>query len=131
MRALLLSGVLVIAGVTGATLTLAGVASPATGPLTLVFLLGTPAVCLGLLLGGLDALARVIVSAAASVALAASIAEIMLVTSGWSPDGGIVATAIVSALLALAALVLRRRSRPPKRARPEPSPGGEEPALKT
>ena len=129
MRALLLSGALVVAGVTGAALTLSGVRSPATGPLTLVFVLGTPAVCLGLLLGGLDALARVIVSAAASVALAASIAEIMLVTSAWSPDGGVVATAIVPALLALAALVLRRRSGPPKRA--ETSPEGAEPVPET
>lgn len=131
MRALLLSGVLVLAGVTGAALTLAGVHSAATGPLTLAFVLGTPAVCVGLLLGGLDALARVIVSVAASVALAASVAEIMIVTSGWSPDGGVIATAIVSALLVIAAVVLRRRARSPKRAQAAPSPGGEEPVLES
>ncbi|MGH3375244.1 MAG: hypothetical protein ACRDP6_10930, partial [Actinoallomurus sp.] len=101
MRALLLLGAPVIAGVTGAVLTLTGVRSPATGPLTLLFVLVTPAVFVGLLLGGLDALARAIVAGSASMALAASIAEVMLVTSGWSPDGGIVATAIACALLAV------------------------------
>jgi hypothetical protein len=130
MRALLLYGAIVLAGVTGAALTLAGVDSPATGPLTLVFVLVTPAVCVGLLLGGLDGPARVIVSGAASVTLAASIAEVMLVTSGWSPDGGVIATAVASALLALAALVLRRRSRPRKPAA-VPPPGSEEPALES
>jgi hypothetical protein len=127
LRALLLWSMVVLAGVTGAVLTLAGVESPATGPLTLVFVLAVPAICVGLLLGGLDVTARLIVSASASLVLAASIAEIMLVTSGWSPDGGIVATAIVSALLAAAALILRRHSRP---TRPEPVPDGE-PALDT
>jgi hypothetical protein len=130
MRALLLSGALVLAGVTGAALTLAGVHSPATGPLTLLFVLVTPAVCVGLLLRGLDLAARMIVSGAASVTLAASVAELMLVTSGWSPDGGVIATAAVSALLAVAALVLRRRSRPPKPAA-APPPGSEEPVLES
>lgn len=112
MRVFVLCGALVLAGVTGAVLTLAGVRSPVTGPLTLVFVLTTPAVCVGLLLRGLDPAARVIVSGAASVALAGSVAEVMLVTSRWSPDGGIVASAIASALLALTALVLRFRVRP-------------------
>ena len=129
MRALLLLGALVIAGVTGAVLTLTGVRSPATGPLTLLFVLVTPAVFVGLLLGGLDALARAIVAGSAAVALAASIAEVMLVTSGWSPDGGIVATAIACALLAVAVLVLRLRGRP---ARPSAVPSGkDEPVLES
>lgn len=127
MRALLLLGALVVAGATGAVLTLADVGSPATGPLTLVFVLLTPAVCVGSLLGGLDLPARAIVSGAASVALAASIAEVMLVTSGWSSDGGIIATAIACVLLAGVALLLRWRGRSAKVAEMPP----EEPALET
>ena len=122
MRALLLLGALVIAGVTGAVLTLTGVRSPATGPLTLLFVLVTPAVFVGLLLGGLDALARAIVAGSASVALAASIAEVMLVTSGWSPDGGIVATAITCAALAAGVVILRLHRRTPGRPAPAPAP---------
>jgi hypothetical protein len=123
MRALILLGTPVVAGLTGAALTLAGVRSPATGPLTLLFMLFTPALCVALLLPGLDALARVIVAGTASVTLAASVAEVMLVTAGWSPSGGIVATAITCAALAIAVVVLRRRSRP---AKPSPTPAREE-----
>jgi len=123
MRVVLLIGCSVAAGVTGAALTLAGVRSPATGPLSLVFVLLTPAVCVALLLPGLDALARSIVAGAASVALAGSIAEAMLVTSGWSPEGGIVATAITCAALTTAAAVLHVRRR--RTARPRPAPVAE------
>jgi hypothetical protein len=123
MRALILLGTPVVAGLTGAALTLAGVRSPVTGPLTLLFVLFTPAVCVALLLPGLDALARAIVAGTASVTLAASVAEVMLVTAGWSPNGGIVATAIASAALAVGVVVLRRRSRPTK---PAPAPADEE-----
>jgi hypothetical protein len=112
MRALLLLGTPVVAGLTGAALTLAGVRSPVTGPLTLVFVLYVPAFCVALLLSGLDALARAIVAGTASVALAGAIAEVMLVTAGWSPRGGVVATAIACAALGVAAVVPRRRSRP-------------------
>jgi uncharacterized membrane protein len=112
MRALLLLGTLVLAGLTGAALTLAGVETPANGSLTLLFVLFTPALCVAALLPGLDLLARAIVAGAASVALAGSVAEIMLVTSSWSPRGGLIAVIATSACLAVAALVLRRRSRP-------------------
>jgi hypothetical protein len=119
MRVVLLLGSLVAAGVTGAVLTLAGVRSPVTGPLTLVFVLLTPAVCVGVLLPGLDVLARSIVAVTAAIVLAGSIAEVMLVTAGWSPDGGIVATAIACAAMAAGAVVLHlRRRRTP--ARPAP-----------
>jgi hypothetical protein len=127
MRALLLLGALVVAGVTGAALTLAGARSPVTGPLTLLFVLFTPALCVALLLTGLDLLARTIVSGAASVALAAAVAEVMLVTSNWSPRGGIIATAIACAALAATALTLRRSARPPESA--GVPPGREEAAL--
>ncbi|GAB2847651.1 hypothetical protein GCM10027176_59080 [Actinoallomurus bryophytorum] len=109
MRALLLLGTLVLAGLTGAALTLAGVESPATGSLTLLFVLFTPALGVAMLMTGLDLLARAIVAGAASVALAASVAEVMLVTSSWSPRGGLIAIMIACVGLAIAALVLRPR----------------------
>jgi hypothetical protein len=112
MRSVLLLGAPVTAGVAGAACTVAGVDSPVTGALTLVFVLFTPALLVALLLPGLDALARWIVAGTASVVLAASVAEIMLVTGGWSPTGGLVATAIVCAGLGAAALAVHRRSRP-------------------
>lgn len=120
MRVVLLFATLVAAGVTGAVLTLARVDSPVTGPLTLVFVLLTPAACVALLLAGLDVLARAIVAGTAAVVLAGSVAEIMLVTTGWSPDGGIIATAIACAALAGGAgvLHLRRRRRTPRRPSP-------------
>jgi uncharacterized membrane protein len=120
MRAVLLLGVPVAAGVAGAALTVAGVDSPVTGPLTLVFVLFTPAVLVTSLLRGLDVLARWIVAGTASIVLAASVAEVMLVTGGWSPVGGLVTTAIACAGLGSAALVLRRRART---AAPAPADG--------
>jgi hypothetical protein len=125
MRALLLLGTLVIAGLTGAALTMAGVRSPVTGPLTLLFVLFTPALCVALLLSGLDLFARAIVGGTASVALAASIAEVMLVTSGWSPRGGVAATAIACAALGVTAAALRCRRRP---AEPAAAPSAAEAA---
>jgi uncharacterized membrane protein len=112
MRALLLLGAPAVAGLTGAALTLAGVPSPVTGPLTLLFVLFTPALCVALLLSGLDLLARAIVAGAASVALAGAIAVVMLVTAGWSPRGGVAATAIACLALGVTVIVLRRRFRP-------------------
>lgn len=109
MRALLSLGALVVGGLTGAALTLADAGSPVTGPLTLLFVLFAPAVCVASLLPGLDTPARVIVAGAASLALAGAVAEIMLVTSGWSPRGGIIATGIACAALAVTAVVLHRR----------------------
>lgn len=112
MRALLLLGTPVVAGLTGAALTLAGVRSPVTGPLTLLFVLFTPALCVALLLSGLDLLARAIVAGAASVALAGAIAEVMLVTATWSPRGGVAVIAIACAALGAVVIVPRRRFRP-------------------
>lgn len=109
MRGRLFLALLAAAGMTGAALTLAGVRSPATGPLTLLFLLYTPAICVALLLTGLDALARAIVAGAAALVLAAAVAEVMLVTAAWSPRGGVAAVTAVCALLATVAALKHRR----------------------
>jgi hypothetical protein len=79
-----------------------------------------------LMLRGLDVLARAIVAGTASLALAASVAEVMLVTAGWSPKGGIIATAIACAALAVAVLLLRRRRTRP--ATPTSTAAGEQDA---
>ncbi len=102
MRGLLL-GTLGIAGLVGAALTLGGVRSPATGPLTLLFLLVVPALCVAMLLTGIDPAARAIMAGAGAVVLSASIAEVMLVFSIWSPKGGVIAVAAACALLVVAA----------------------------
>jgi hypothetical protein len=121
MRALLLLGTPVAAGLAGAVLTVSSVSSPVTGPLTLLFVLLAPAVCVALLLPGLDPLARWIVAGTASVALAGAVAEIMLVTSTWSPRGGIIAVAATCFALAVPALFLHRRGVPEEEGgEPEP-----------
>jgi hypothetical protein len=110
MRGRLLLSALAV-GVIGAALTVSGVRSPVTGPLTLLFLLLTPAVCVALLLTGLEPLARAIVAGAAALALASAIAEVMLVASAWSPRAGVIVVGIACAVLALTAAVRRRRAR--------------------
>ncbi len=111
MQGRLVLGALTIAGLAGAALTLGGVGSPATGPLTLLFLLIVPAVCVASLLTGIDATGRAIMAGAGAVVLSSSIAEVMLVFSIWSPKGGVIAVAVACALLVVAAVV--RRLSPP------------------
>lgn len=122
MRVVVPLGIAVAAGVAGAALRLADVRTPATGWLTLVFVLLTPAVCVALLLPGLDPPARWIVSGTAALVLGGSIGEVMLVTSGWSAAGGLMATAVVCASLAAAAGVLRLRAHRHRPGRTEPVP---------
>ena len=126
MRGPLLLGIPNVAGLTGAVLTLTSPGSPVAGPLTLLFVLFTPAACVALLLTGLEALPRAIVAAAAAIALAAAVAETMLVTATWSPRGGVIAVGAVSALLATAAAVHRHRAGPGKRHGTAASDGDED-----
>jgi hypothetical protein len=115
MRGPLLLGIPNVAGLTGAVLTLTSPGSPLAGPLTLLFVLFTPAACVAVLLTGLEAVPRVIVGAAAAIALAAAVAETMLVTATWSPRGGVIAVGAVSALLATVAAVRQHRARSGRR----------------
>lgn len=98
-------GVLVVAGVAGAAPAAAGVRWPAGGPLTLLFLLIAPAAATALVLRAMDPAARAVVSGAAALVVDAAVAETMLVTSSWSPRGGIVAVGAVSAAIAALAAV--------------------------
>jgi hypothetical protein len=112
-------GVVALAGLAGAVLTVVGVRSPVVGALTLVFLLFTPALCLALLLTKLDLAGKAIVGGTLSVTLLVSTAEIMLVASAWSPRGGVLAVATVCALLSLVAGVRRLRRGPAEPPAPE------------
>jgi hypothetical protein len=110
---------IVIAGAAGAALTVAGVRSPVTGALTLLFVLFVPAVCVALLLPGLDPLGRAIAAGTASLTLCAAVAEIMLAASAWSPRGGVIAIALISAAPAAVAGIRRSRKNPPQPVRPD------------
>jgi hypothetical protein len=103
---------MVIAGTAGAAATVCGVRSPVTGALTLLFVLAVPAVCVALLLPGLDPPGRAVAAGTASLTLCAAVAEIMLAASAWSPRGGVIAIAVVSGILAGVSGVRRLRRTP-------------------
>ena len=104
------AGAFVAAGTAGAALMFAGVRTPVTGALTVLFLLAAPAAGTALLLRGLDRAARAVVAGAAALIVDTAVAETMLVTAHWSPRGGIVAVGAVSLALAALSAVVRRRS---------------------
>lgn len=93
-------------GLAGAILQLAGVESPLTGPLTLLFLLAEPALAVALLLPGLTPLARTIVAGSMSVVVNGTVSEVMLAVDAWSPRGGVAAVAVICGALAAIAAVL-------------------------
>jgi hypothetical protein len=75
--------------------------------LILLFLLVAPAGCFAALLPGLDTAARAIVSATAGLVILTLVAEVMLAASLWSPGGGLVAIAVICAVLLVLAWALR------------------------
>jgi hypothetical protein len=97
-----LVGVLVAAGAAGAGLAIAGVTSPATAILVLVFLAVAPTAAIAGLLRLPEASARLIIAGTANVALLALTALLMLAWGLWSPRGGLVAVAAITALCFLA-----------------------------
>lgn len=100
----------VAAGAAGAALALAGVQSPARAPLVLILLAVVPALAVASLLRGFDPLARVVVAAAAAAGIDVAVAEMMLVSGTWSPGLGLVAVAVISALIAAGRLLVSRRT---------------------
>ncbi|MEV5704554.1 hypothetical protein [Actinoallomurus sp. NPDC052274] len=96
---------LLLAGLVAVALLPSG--APRPGPLVLALALGTPACCTAWLLAGLDGAARGILAGLAAIALNAAVAEVMLVCSMWSPRGGLVAVAAVSAGLMVPAWAIR------------------------
>ncbi|MBC6464439.1 hypothetical protein [Actinomadura alba] len=67
--------------------------------LVLLLLVVPPAIGVAALLPGLDPAGRAVASAAGALVVVALVAEIMLVTSLWSPGGGLAAVAVISAVL--------------------------------
>lgn len=74
-----------------------------TVPAALVtaFLLGAPALAVGLSWRTVDALPRAVVAVAASLTLNGLVAETMLAIGAWSPPAGIVVVGIGAALVVL------------------------------
>ncbi|MEV5748288.1 hypothetical protein AB0L00_10755 [Actinoallomurus sp. NPDC052308] len=98
---------LLLAGLVAVALLPSG--APRPGPLALALALGTPACCTAWLLAGLDGAARGILAGLVAIALNAAVAEVMLVCSMWSPRGGLVAVAAVSAGLMVPAWAIRAK----------------------
>ncbi len=110
LRPLLAGAATAVAGF-GAVLALADSDSPLRGPLTLFFLLVTPAAAIAAALRGLDPFGRALAAIAGAVVLNMLVAQGMLAVHRWSVRGGIVAVAAISCLILLLVLVRRLRGR--------------------
>lgn len=107
----LLAGAATAVAAFGAMLALTGSDSALRAPLALFFLLAAPAAGIAALLRGLDPFARVLAALAGSVVLNMLVAQGMLATHRWSARGGVVAMAVISALILLPALLRRRKAK--------------------
>lgn len=94
----------VSAGLIGVGLALAGSSSPLRAPLVMLFLAAGPAMAVAGLLRGLDTFARIFAACAAMVVINVLVAEIMLAAGAWSPDSGLVAVVVITALIGVAQL---------------------------
>ncbi|MBC6459317.1 hypothetical protein [Actinomadura sp. HBU206391] len=65
----------------------------------LLLLVTAPTAACAALLPGLDPAGRAVVSATGGLVIVALVAEVMLVTSLWSPGGGLAAVTVISAAL--------------------------------
>ncbi|WP_406214796.1 hypothetical protein [Streptomyces canus] len=106
----LLAGAATAVGGFGALLAFSGSDSPLRAPLTLFFLLAAPAAGIAAALRGFDPFARVLASLAGSVVLNMLVAQGMLATHRWSARGGVMAMALISALILVLVLMRRRRT---------------------
>ncbi len=105
-----LAGLLVGAGSVGVILALAGVQSPIRTVLVLLFLAVAPTAAIFSLLRGFDGFARLILACVSTIVLLSLIAMIMLAAGLWSPTGGLLAVAGISAACALARLTPAARA---------------------
>jgi hypothetical protein len=95
----MLACAIVVAGLAGVGLALAGSGSPLRSPLVLLFLISAPAMAVAGFLNGLDIVARVFVSFVAMLVINACVAETMLAAGAWSPRTGLVAVVVIAAVL--------------------------------
>ena len=105
----LVLGVAVAAGAAGVGLELAGVDSCARTALVLVFLAVAPPVAIAGLLRTLDGFARLVIACTATVVILALTAIIMLAEGVWSPTGGLLAVAAITAACLVAQVPAVRR----------------------
>jgi hypothetical protein len=108
LRSLIL-GAAVAAGAVGVGLEVAGVGSPARAVLVLLFLAVAPTTAIAGLLRTLDGFARLIIACTASIVILALTAIVMLAGHVWSPTGGVLAVAAITAACLVAQLPLFRR----------------------
>jgi hypothetical protein len=107
----LITGAAVGVGGVGAVLALTGADSPLRAPLTLFFLVVTPASAVGSALRGLDGAARSVLAVAGALALDLLVAQAMLALHLWSVRGGVLAVGALSLLV----FVPTRAARRPRR----------------
>ncbi|MFJ9630280.1 hypothetical protein ACIRU8_21475 [Streptomyces sp. NPDC101175] len=98
-------------GTVGAVLALTDSGSPLRGPFALFFLFSAPASAIAAALRGLDPYGRALTSVAGAVAVNMLVAQGMLAVHRWSVEGGIVAVAVISGLMALSVLMRHMRGR--------------------
>ncbi|MFI5681147.1 hypothetical protein [Streptomyces cellulosae] len=97
----LLAGAATAVAGCGALFAFADSDSPLRGPLTLFFLLVTPAAALGAALRGLEPFGRLLTALAGSIVVNMLVAQGMLAVHRWSVRGGLVAVTALSALMLL------------------------------
>jgi hypothetical protein len=119
-----LRGAALIIGGAGAILALTGVSTSIRGPAVLVFLVTAPALAVAALLSRVDPVARGIVAVTAAIAINVLVAEAMLAAAAWSPRAGLVAIAIISALIGFIGFRSRRGRLVPAWAGRPAEPGG-------
>ncbi|MEV0735842.1 hypothetical protein AB0I51_07705 [Streptomyces sp. NPDC050549] len=109
--AALFAGAAVTIGAVGAVLALTDSGSPLRGAFALFFLFSAPASAIAAVLRGLDPYGRVLASVAGAVVVDMLVAQGMLAVHRWSINGGIIAVAVISGLIALSVLMQRMHSR--------------------
>jgi hypothetical protein len=87
----------IVAGVIGVCLSAAGVDSTARSALVLIFYAVVPTMAIFGLLRSFDRFARIILACTANVVILTLIATVMLAEGVWSPVGGLLVVAGVSA----------------------------------
>ena len=100
----------IAAGTAGAILAVADIETPLRAPLVLIFLAVVPAFAVASLLGGIDSFARMVVACSAAIVIDILIAEAMILSGTWSPRTGLVAVALVSAVIAACRPLASRNS---------------------
>jgi hypothetical protein len=95
----MLACAIIVAGLAGVGLALAGSGWPLRSPLVLLFLATAPAMAVAGLLPGLDVAARVFVSCIAMIVINACVAEMMLAAGAWSPRAGLISVLVIAAVL--------------------------------